>query len=67
MFKWIASDATEILWFNFVKRKWRTLQQYGWIIKVAGELATLYAAQKMKFSNKYFFSKCDQISSFLRI
>ena len=24
-----------------------------------------YTAQKMKFSVKYFFSKCDQISSFL--
>ena len=26
-----------------------------------------YTAQKMKFSIKDFFSKCDQISSFLRI
>ena len=62
-----ASDATKILWFDFVKRKWKTLQQYGWIIEVTGELATPYTVQKMKFSIKYFFSKCDQISSFLRI
>ena len=26
-----------------------------------------YTAQKMKFSSKDFFSKCDQIRSFLRI
>ena len=28
---------------------------------------TLYTAQKMKFSTKDFFIKCDQIRSFLRI
>ena len=27
---------------------------------------SIYGAQKMKFSNKDFFSKCDQIRSFLR-
>ena len=27
----------------------------------------IYTAQKMKFSIKDFFSKCDQICSFLRI
>ena len=27
----------------------------------------IYTAQKMKFSVKDFFSKCDQIRSFLRI
>ena len=26
-----------------------------------------FTAQKMKFLTKYFFSKCDQIRSFLRI
>ena len=28
---------------------------------------SLNTAQKMKFSNKDFFSKCEQIRSFLRI
>ena len=30
-------------------------------------LTDSYTAQKMTFSIKYFFSKCDQIRSFLRI
>ena len=30
-------------------------------------IANLYTAQKMKFSIKYFFSKCDQVRSFQRI
>ena len=30
-------------------------------------MLTLNTAQKMKFSIKDFFSKCDQIGSFLRI
>ena len=30
-------------------------------------LFVIYTAQKMKFSIKYFFSKCDQIRSYLRI
>ena len=29
-------------------------------------ISEMYTAQKMKFSNKDFFSKCDQIRSFLR-
>ena len=29
-------------------------------------ISKMYTAQKMKFSNKDFFSKCDQIRSFLR-
>ena len=33
------------------------------LVKIAAE----HTAQKMKFSIKYFFSRCDQIRSFLRI
>ena len=33
------------------------------LVKIAAE----HTAQKMKFSIKYFFSKCDQIRSFLQI
>ena len=36
-------------------------------ILVALAMAGYYTAQKMKFSVKDFFSKCDQIRSFLRI
>ena len=33
----------------------------------SGDHVNFYTAQKVKFSVKDFFSKCDQIRSFLRI
>ena len=36
-------------------------------ICICYNFVTLYTAQKNKFSTKDFFSKCDQIRSFLRI
>ena len=47
----------------------------SWFILIIGLIHTggncmfsrIYPAQKMKFSIKDFFSKCDQIRSFLRI
>ena len=37
------------------------------LIKFVTKRNSVYTAQKKKFSIKYFFSKCDQIRSFLRI
>ena len=45
---------------------WKTKQ--CWLKKTPSRLAGLvHTPEKMKFSNKDFFSKCDQIRSFLRI
>ena len=64
--KYIFSRTFENIFFFFVYVQistWRdcvtshSTQTMAWII----------AAQKMKFSIKDFFSKCDQIRSFLRI
>ena len=62
--KYIFSRTYETFFFVFVQiSTWRdcvtshSTQTMAWII----------AAQKMKFSIKDFFSKCDQIRSFLRI
>ena len=37
------------------------------IFPLTAQFYETFTAQKMKFSNKDFFSKCDQIRSFLRI
>ena len=62
--KYIFSRTYETFFFVFVQiSTWRdcvtshSTHTMAWII----------AAQKMKFSIKDFFSKCDQIRSFLRI
>ena len=62
--KYIFSRTYETFFFVYVQiSTWRDCvtshspQTMAWII----------AAQKMKFSIKDFFSKCDQIRSFLRI
>ena len=46
------------------------LRKDSWVTETTDVLQhfeTARTAQKMKFSNKYFFSKCDQIRSFLWI
>ena len=40
---------------------------WSWVIANSFCKVLFYTAQKMKFSIKDFFSKCDQIHSFLRI
>ena len=39
----------------------RTFWKQYTVIKAVTETFTVYTAQKMKFSIKYFFSKCDQV------
>ena len=56
----IFNDSfTEVLKYSYVK-----LYE---IYQFLGPRFKFYTAQKMKFSIRYFFSKCDQIRSFLRI
>ena len=61
-----------ILFENSVSKK-PSLYQLSQFFRVAGYLKrsnvekTSFIAQEMKFSIKYFFSKCDQIRGFLRI
>ena len=55
-----------------VKRKFSVLYFHHYaflseILKVRNVIWKTETAQKMKFSIKDFFSKCDQIRSFLRI
>ena len=45
---------------------WYSVDKFRKILSKA-HMPSLFTAQKMKFSMKYFFSKCDQIRSFQRI
>ena len=57
----IQTQSWEIEWSE--KNKWR----YSTLIKWSDALERAATAQKMKLSINDFFSKCDQIRSYLRI
>ena len=50
-----------------MKMKMQTPRKNFWKFYVEKFILTIHTAQKMKFSIMDFFSKCDQVCSFLQI
>ena len=70
---YLSNTVKEKQWDNFTHLKllfWQRKKdnpQTGTILSEKVIHTIIFTAQKMKFSFKDFFSKCDQIRSFLRI
>ena len=50
-----------------MEMKMQTPRKNSWKFYVEKFILTIHTAQKMKFSIMVFFSKCDQVCSFLQI
>ena len=64
LYRWATSQKVSVKSFKWWKNKFRFAEEF---IKNYNENSDKNIAQKIKFYIKDFFSKCDQICSFLRI